>query len=303
MDKKFTVSVLMPCYNSEKYLEEAVESILNQTFLDFEFIIVDDGSTDQTYKILSSFAKKDERIRLYKNEKNIGIVKTRNRLLSLSKGKYIALLDSDDIAMSERIEIQVDYMEKHPDIGLLGSWVSPVDENGVPAKRWKYPLNDLVIKTRLLFSNAFASSSVMIRREALPVNGYDEYYAQAEDYDLYCRISKNWKVFNLNKILIKYRIHSESISRSRNDQMERFACEAIKNHFSSFSANIKNFELHRKIGKFDNRLKRRELLPVIRHLYKCSRIIDKDRYFFRFGIFLYLLWVYKRLFSNMIISS
>ena len=115
------VTVLMPVYNGEKYLKEAIESILNQTFKDFEFLIINDGSTDNSVKIIQSF--NDLRIRLIHNESNIGLIKTLNKGLKLSNGKYIARMDCDDVSLPKRLSVQINFMEKHPEIGVCGSWV------------------------------------------------------------------------------------------------------------------------------------------------------------------------------------
>src|SRR3990167_9325600 len=115
------VTVLMPVYNGKKYLKEAIESVLNQTFRDFEFLIIDDGSTDKSAEIIKSF--NDARIRLERNVTNLGLIKTLNNGLTLSRGKYIARMDCDDISLPKRLSVQVNFMEKHPEIGICGSWV------------------------------------------------------------------------------------------------------------------------------------------------------------------------------------
>ena len=122
------LSVLMPVFNSELFVAEAIESILNQTFKDFEFLILDDASTDKSFEIIKDFGKRDSRIKVCQNEKNLGVVESRNKLINLSKGKYIAWLDSDDIAIKTRLEKQVNFLEEHPEIGMVGAWLIKSDK-------------------------------------------------------------------------------------------------------------------------------------------------------------------------------
>ena len=124
------ISVIMPTYNSESFLRESIDSILNQTFKDFELIVIDDCSTDSSLKIIKEYKRKDNRIFFLKNDKNLGHNKTRNKGLKIAKGKYIAILDSDDISLEKRLEIQYAYLEKNPHIFLVGSSAIYIDENG-----------------------------------------------------------------------------------------------------------------------------------------------------------------------------
>ncbi|MDO8482546.1 MAG: glycosyltransferase [bacterium] len=201
------VSVIMPVYNSEKYLRQAIQSVLDQSFRDFELIIINDGSTDKSLEIIRSFT--DPRIVLLSNDKKSTIVESRNHGLDASRGEFIAPLDSDDIAMKDRLKLQVAFLEKNLDFGLIGGGVSVIDKDGkATGALWKEKIPSEKIPIRLLFGNCFAQSSVMIRKSAIPAEGYIE--GTSEDYALWVRILKNWKAKNIPDILLKYRSHDEN---------------------------------------------------------------------------------------------
>lgn len=201
----------MPVYNGEKYLKEAIESILNQTFRNFEFLVIDDGSTDNSAKIIRSF--NDARIRLERNETNLGLIKTLNKGLMLSKGKYIARMDCDDISLPKRLATQVNFMEKNPEIGVCGSWVKIIGLKKSFINR--YPKTDVLSRAYLLFNTPFAHPAVIIRKEVFEKHDleYSENYKHAEDYELWSRIVDYTKISNIPKVLLHYRIHPESVSK------------------------------------------------------------------------------------------
>src|SRR5947209_7771425 len=155
------LSVVMPVYNAASVVREAIESILNQTFSDFEFIIVDDGSTDDSGKILREYAGRDDRIRLYTQE-NHGLVASLNRYCRLANGRYIARMDADDISLPRRFEKQFHFLEAHPEVGILGTWIQDIDENGAPRTAWPVPTDPAVIQWFLMFGNCIAHPSVMV---------------------------------------------------------------------------------------------------------------------------------------------
>jgi glycosyltransferase involved in cell wall biosynthesis len=201
------VSVLMPNYNNEKYLGEAIESILNQTYKNIEFIIVDDCSTDNSWDVILKCAKLDSRIRVYKNEKNLGIVKTRNKLFSLvdKNSKYFAIFDSDDISLPKRLEKQVDFLEKNSDFGIVGSNITIINENSKIVGIRNYQFNVQKIK---FIKSPFAQPSVMFRRNVLDSVRYSSDFDVCEDFDLWFRILAKSKGENLNFTGLKYRISS-----------------------------------------------------------------------------------------------
>jgi len=208
------VTVFMAAYNAEEFIEKSVISILDQSFKNFELIIVNDGSTDNTVGLIEQI--KDPRIKLVHNKENIGLQATRNRLLDLATGKYIAILDSDDIASPDRLEAQVSFLEDHSEIALCGGHADVIDENNKPTGIKYIQPCDETLEVFMLFGNPFINSSVLFRRDVfVQLGGYRD-YAPAEDFDLFARIAAKHKIANLNKTLVKYRIHQSNISKKEN---------------------------------------------------------------------------------------
>lgn len=207
------VSVLMPMYNNERFLPFAVESILNQTFTDFELLIIDDGSTDTSVSLARSYA--DARIRLVENRENLGLTKRLNQGLKLAGGEYIARMDGDDVSRPERLFEQAAYLDQHPEVGLLGSAVQPINEAGQPCGAvYSLPLTDVEVRWQMLLSPAFAHPAVMLRRSVLQENQlvYDETYLSAQDYDMWRRMLMVTRGANLAAPLLYYRRHAEQVS-------------------------------------------------------------------------------------------
>lgn len=225
-----TLSVLMPVFNSELFVADAIKSILNQTFSDFEFLILDDASTDKSVGIIKGFENKDPRIKVFQNEKNLGVVESRNKLINLSKGKYIAWIDSDDIAFENRFEEEIKFLEQHPEIGMVGAYPVIIDENGKKTGKWCFETDPQKLKIELFFHSPFLSSSVMIRKSCLSQNFYDSKFPVAEDFDLYSKISEYSEIANIAKFLVKYRINSKGLSKSNTEKMEQLSVQVIKEH-------------------------------------------------------------------------
>ena len=194
----------MPAYNAEKYIAESIESILSQTFTDFEFIIINDASTDSTKEIIESF--QDSRIILINNEQNLGVAKSLNIGIATAKGKYIARMDADDISLPERFQTQFNFMEKNPDIDICGSWTETFGDNQciikVPEKH-----ND--IKDELFFSCSMLHPTVIFKKN-LNLQYFSD-FPRAEDYDLWCRKINDWNFANIPEVLLLYRIHENQI--------------------------------------------------------------------------------------------
>lgn len=211
------VSVVMPAYNAEQYIGLAIESILNQTYNNFELIIVEDCSTDNTFQIVQNY--KDIRIKLLKNNFNRGIAFSTNKGLELSGGKYIALLDDDDIAVKERLALQVEYLEKHEDIDILGGRSAFIDEKGNIFKYQDMPRNNpKYIKAMLLFNNAgFCNGTVMIRKEFIEKNdlGYQENCYGMQDFKFFINSSKLGNISTISDLLLYYRIHENNETTRR----------------------------------------------------------------------------------------
>ena len=216
----------MPVYNGEKYLEQAINSILNQTFKDFEFIIINDCSKDNTEKIIMSYS--DDRIVYVKNDTNLGVAATLNRGLEIAKGEYIARMDADDYSMPNRFEKQIEYMDSHKDVGLCGSNIIRFGDS-LEENNFKYSQNDNQIRVDMVFNCAFAHPATMLRRHILTDHNlkYDIEYEKAEDYKLWYDILSVSKGHNLQIPLIKYRIHSNQVTKVFT-QESNFSAEKIR---------------------------------------------------------------------------
>ena len=220
------VTVLMPVYNAEKYLDEALCSILGQTFTAFELLIINDGSLDHTENIIKKHT--DERITYLKNSKNQGIVKSLNIGINLSKGKYIARMDADDIAKPTRLQQQVDFMLANPEYKLCGSQAIAIDENS----KEQFQINTECayddIKVQMLFKNRFIHPSVIFDKQIAKSILYDIDYQYAEDYYLFSQITLTYKVANLTGHLLNYRVHSENITSKKKTEIGHSEKKVIK---------------------------------------------------------------------------
>ena len=208
------VSVFTPNYNKAKFLRETIESVLQQTYANFEYIIIDDCSTDDSWNIINTYAAKDDRIKVYRNEENMKIVKTRNKGFNLSSenAKYFAILDSDDVSAPERLETQVTFLEDNPQYGLVGSNTIIINEESKEIGFRNYALSDLDIRKVITRINPIAQSSVLIRKQVIQEVGlYDEKWNVCQDYDYWLRIGIGWKIKNFNTPLIKYRLSSNQV--------------------------------------------------------------------------------------------
>lgn len=215
--KKVQLSVIMSVYNeNHNYLQESILSILNQTYKNFEFIIIDDASKNSVADVIKRF--NDSRIIFLRNEKNLGLTKNLNRAIKMSRGEFIARIDADDIAYPDRFDKQLKYMEKHPEIGVLGSQAKII---GNRFGNFKVSTTHDDIKASLLFKSEIIHPAVMIKGDLLRQNLYNENYRTAQDYELWSRLIWLTKFENLNLKLIQYRIHDNQItSKSRVSQDE-----------------------------------------------------------------------------------
>ena len=285
ISKNPVVSVVMSVYNAEKYLDAAIRSILEQTYNNFEFIIINDGSNDRSLEIIKKYKNEDDRIVLISRE-NRGLISSLNEGIAKARGEYIVRMDADDISLQFRIEKQLQVMEHDKDIVVCGSWINIFGEN-INEKVARYFEHDKQIKANLLVSCCFAHPSVMIRKDAFTHNNilYDERFKNAEDYHLWTQLAKVGKFYNIPEILLKYRFLETSITRlSDKDCSKRYNVlkdifkealkavdlsineEDMKVHFIiSDNARIKNnkIELKRIKNYFDKILKASENKQVV----------------------------------------
>ena len=219
------VSVLLPVYNAEKYIEESLKSILDQSYQNLEIIIIDDGSTDRSAEIINSF--EDQRVRYLRNETNIRLIRTLNKGIDLAKGKYLARMDADDIAKPERILKQVQLMEYQPKVGVCGSWVNIF--GAVKPRTWKYDANNSELYMRMLFKSPFAHPSTMIRCSILRDHNirYREQFLHAEDYYFWFEMSKYCEFANIQESLLEYRIHENQVGANNRHLQETNTSEIV----------------------------------------------------------------------------
>jgi GT2 family glycosyltransferase len=245
------VTVLLPVYNGERYIAAAIESILVQTFRDFQLLVIDDGSEDGTFDVCAGYD--DPRITLVRNEKNLGLIATLNKGLNLCRGDYIARLDCDDFSFPNRLARQVEFMERNPEVGVCGTWFERIAAKGKDVV--KPPVDDGVLRFLLLFHTNFCHSTIFLRRSVLESNGllYDPDYKYAEDYDFWVRCAEYTKLAHIPEVLLSYSYHPENISnrfrveqgltadRIRRRQLDRLG----------LAASEAEIEMHHALARFE----------------------------------------------------
>lgn len=249
MNKYFPlVSIIMPVFNSERYLKLAIDSILEQTYENIELLIVDDGSTDKSVQIIRTFSS--SKIRFFQNEKNIGVSATRNKMINLSKGKYIALMDSDDISPKYRIEKQVNFLENNIQYGLIGGHYERFNDDRFfkKSKVHKHSLIQEENQVKLNFLGSIAAPTAMFRASIVKINNlyFDVNLKIAEDYDFWRKIGLFTKVTNINEVLIYYRKHSNN-TMNKKELAYVYTVIAIRKSFDNLG--IQTFDIFSKNQK------------------------------------------------------
>ena len=244
------ITVLMPVYNAGVHLKEAIDSILNQTFIAFEFLIINDGSTDNSEEIILSY--NDQRIRYIKNETNLRLIATLNKGIDLAAGKYIARMDADDISEPNRLQVQYDYMEKNPEVAICGSWFKMFGDRNDTVK---YVDGHNHIMAKMLYQCHFCHPSVILRKTALQSFEikFDPFYIHAEDYDFFTRIGEKYKLANIQQVLVHYRTHVQSVSQ-QNKNIQNSKSTLIKQRLfkhAGLIATEADLELYRTLGQHE----------------------------------------------------
>ena len=208
------VSVVLPVYNGERHLAEALDSVLAQTFTDFEFLIIDDGSTDGSPALLEAYAKRDSRVRVHRHPVNSGITATLNTGCRLARGRFVAITNQDDVCLPQRLEKQLAYLEAHPDVSLLGGAAVLINEEGRFLRIKQYPADPALATWSMLFLSSILHPAATIRREILEQVGFYPagYGGGTEDYALGTRISHVSKLCSLPDVLLRYRLHAQNFS-------------------------------------------------------------------------------------------
>lgn len=235
------ITVITTVFNCENYIADSVKSITDQTFGNFEYLIVDDGSTDNTLSVLQKLADKDKRIVLIENGENLGRVISLNTALERSKGKFIAIQDADDISLPERFEKQVSFFDKNPEYVLLGSDISVIDQNGKVISKPERPENDAEIKFCLLFKCTLANPSIMYRKEITEKYNikYEKDFSYAEDFRIFNHIIRHGKAYNLKEKLILYRDHKVNSSNRNIKIISEDSARVVADNFRDLGIELK----------------------------------------------------------------
>jgi glycosyltransferase involved in cell wall biosynthesis len=278
-----TVSIVMPVYRSDIYLEEAIESIIKQTFNDFELLLIVDKPTFETRQIIKKYLQRDNRISAYYHETRLGLIDSLNYGCRIAKGKYIARMDSDDICLSKRLEKQIKFLEQHPDIGIVGSFIESINDKGHILNKIQVPSNPKAVRFGLIYYDCIVHPSIVIRKNILnQLNCYSKNAFYVEDYDLWIRASTITDIANIPEVLLKYRIHESNTSISNLSLQEESTIVLIQRNINNFYYNcsledIKNFrEMFRGSRLKDvNTVKRiSKLVKMIYQGYLKSTLLD-----------------------------
>lgn len=261
------VSVILPVYNGAEYLRDCLDSLMHQTFGDFELVIIDDCSTDQTPDIIKQYS--DTRIRYFKNDTNSGIVFSLNKAISLSQGEYIARMDADDICLPERLEKQVAFLDEHSDFGLISTWFEMFGAaNGIV----RYETDPERIKCKLLFSLQLLHPGWMLRRSLLADHAlsYKEDYKYAEDWDLLVRAATVTRFSNIPQVLMRYRINPKQITHVFSEPQQKVADQVARDQLAALEISLtdEEFRLYR------NSFGRREVLLTPEEMKKLICILQ-----------------------------
>lgn len=268
------ISVVMPVFNAAKYLAASIQSIINQSLYDFEFIIIDDGSTDESFEITNSY--RDKRIKVYQNTKNIGNYPNRNFGMGIARGKYICVMDGDDIALPNRLEKQFQWMELNPLAGICGSYIEIIPYGKSP----NFILDEELLKVHFLSNNHCSHPSLIMRKELLEKFHltYDEQFYYSADFDICARGFKYFKVQNMRDVLLQYRIQPEQISLAKFEKQKFYADKIRINQVVenlNFDIGEIPVELHLKLMKREtiNKSDEEQVLQWIAKLLERNKIV------------------------------
>jgi glycosyltransferase involved in cell wall biosynthesis len=275
------VSVLMAVHNGEKYLHQAMESILNQTHTDFEFIILDDGSSDSTGSILDEYVARDRRIVLVSNETNIGLTRSLNRGLELAQGEYIARMDADDISLPGRLVAQISFLDNHPEVAVLGTAAYLIDASGVQGELIQFPESHDHLRWLMCFDNHIIHPSAMFRRAlAIRLRGYDESVPTSQDFNLWYRMSRLAKLSNLQKVYLYLRKHAESVSSTQYLLQQHTSmqnCALSISEYLDKEIDIDKIKSYRDYFWNGREIEPRKLEENAKMLYKLARVFLQDQ--------------------------
>jgi hypothetical protein len=230
------VSIIMSVYNGARFLGEAIDSIINQTFLEWELIVVDDASVDDTSEILAEYAKRDSRVRGCTLQVNQGAAAARNVACRQARAPLVAIMDADDVSLADRLVTQVEYLKSHPEISVVGSWVRLINDEGRVGPIRRYPTSPALIAWSLFFFNSLAHPTVMMRRTALNMEAvFNPQYRLAQDYALFTSLSRRVQMANIPDVLVHYRTWGGNSSRKPAQALA--ATQIVRNHAEALGVN------------------------------------------------------------------
>lgn len=242
------ISILLPTYNAEKYISDSLESITQQTYKDFNILIIDDCSTDNTFNIIKRYKERDSRIQIFRNSKNLGVVQTRNKLFDLSKSEYLAICDADDIYARNRLQVQLDFLKVNKDIDAVSSYFI----HGIGSSLiCKFPLETNLIYSYLYLKNVFPNPGAMVRKSSIQRANikYREKFQFASDFDFWSRLSENGKLANVDECLFSYRIHNQQISEKKKLEQKNSHLQIVSNKLRKIGIKCSDSTLRSLIWK------------------------------------------------------
>lgn len=290
---KPTISVLMPVYNGEKYLHEAISSVLGQTFADFELIICDDNSDDSTEKIVKAFS--DPRIKYSKNQTRLGLAENRNTTLIKALGSYIAILDADDVALPSRLQTQLNFLETHNEYVLCASQAEVISSTGAVLAHWYFPLDSRALQARFYVQFPFVHSSLMMRSSCIQKRKitYDPKFSPAEDYHFVSQLLSMGKMSVINTTLVKYRLHDQNMSKKSNDVVSKKLPKLYKKLYFKIGLSISDPDIQDMVYLYNPQAN--VPVDIIRTLKNCFLLFKRLQVTYELSFWSSLDWWYYTL--------
>ena len=273
------LTVIMPVYNGERFIAESIDSVLTQTFQDFELLILNDNSKDNTLKILQSYQQKDSRIRVINKLENIGPANLRNEAITLAKTEYIALLDADDIAMPTRFEKQMHFLKNNPDYGVCGSWFTFFGDK--KHKTVKHQETHKGLKVQMLKNCCIGNPTVMFKKSHLGELRFENKYVPAEDYALWSQLIAKTKFYNIQESLLNYRWHPNNISQTKVENLKKSEVVIKKKQLVNFGIAFDNTDINYYLNAVNltKGLSKNVILKTIKASNKIKEINYKSQFY------------------------
>lgn len=266
------LTVVTPVYNGEKFLEETIESVLNQTFKDFKYIILNDNSTDSSLSIIEKYQAKDDRIIVVNKEQNVGPANLRNEGIAMAETNFVALIDADDIAMSTRFEKQIKVMEANEKLGLCGTWFTIFGDKKEKVIRHSVTHDEL--KVQMLNNCGIGNPTVMLRKNLLGELKFENRFVPAEDYGMFCEFINKAEFYNIPESLLRYRWHPNNISQTKEENLRKSEVLIKKRQLENLGVAADNTNFQFYINAVS--LKRKLTFEEIKETIKAAKILKKN---------------------------